>query len=274
MSMPLDLVFVRHGQSEANIIQKLDKEGAENQHLARVNARPDWKQRLAPQGIEQAKTAGRWLDENLGGVASFDGRYVSPFLRTRETAAYIGGHDTGEWTIDDRVVERSWGVYGTVARAEQRVQFPLTAKLHEATPWYVRFDGGESMPDVYGRFRDFQGTLHREQSDKRVIVVSHGDFINVARYGVERMRPEQWEALDRDPRYNIRNCSILHYTRVNPDDSNDVRDKIHWRRMIYPTAPDESPDGGNWVELPERQRFSGAELLEQAELAPRLLEDE
>ncbi len=275
MAMPNDIVFVRHGLSEANIIHKFDKSG-DGHHIkeAEVNNRPDWQQRLSRQGIEQAKNAKRWIDEQLGGVGSFDGRYVSPFLRTRETAAYIGGLDTGEWTIDDRVVERSWGVYGIVPRAEQRSQFPLTAKLHTATPWYVRFDGGESMPDVYSRFRDFQGTLHREQSGRRVIVVSHGDFINVARYGIERMRPEEWEAIDKDPRFTIRNCSISHYTRVNPLDQDDIRDKITWRRMVYPDAIEESPNGGEWVELPARQRFSGAELLEQADFAPPLLEDE
>jgi len=85
------------------------------------------------------------------------------------------------------------------------------------------------------------------------------------------MRPEQWEAIDRDPTLTIRNCSISHYTRVNPEDEDDVRDKITWRRMVYPDAPDESPDGGDWVELPTRQRFTGSELLQQAEFAPPLL---
>lgn len=271
MSMPIDLVFVRHGQSEANIIQKADRQSIAHPAFEQVNDRPDWRQRLSIKGIKQAQIAKDWIDEHLGGVGSFDGRYVSPFLRTRETAAYIGGLDTGEWTVDDRIVERGWGVYGIVPRAEQRVHFPLTSKLHELTPWYVRFDGGESMPDVYGRFRDFQGTLHRSQPDQRVIVVSHGEFINVARYGIERMLPEQWEELDRDPDYTIRNCSITHYSRVNPHDPTDIRDKIHWRRMIYPDAVSESPDGGKWVELPGRQRYTGAELLKQIEFSEPLL---
>lgn len=274
MPMPIDLVFVRHGQSEANIIQKADKESVIHPAASHINDRPDWRQRLSPKGIKQAQIAKEWIDEHLGGVESFDGRYASPFLRTRETAAHIGGLETGDWTIDDRLVERGWGVYGIVPRAEQRVQFPLTSRLHELTPWYVRFDGGESMPDVYGRFRDFQGTLHREQSDKRVIIVSHGDFINVARYGVERMLPEQWEALDRDPRYTIRNCSVTHYSRVNPNDPNDIRDKIHWRRIVYPDALRDSPDSGEWVELPGRQRYTGAELLRQIAFSEPLLENE
>lgn len=275
MPMPNDLVFVRHGESEMNVVHRVSKLNEADKHPkeAEINDRPDWRQRLSTRGIQQAKLAKDWIDQNLGGAESFDGRYVSPFLRTRETAAYIGGLELGDWTVDDRLVERSWGIYGVVPKAEQRVLYPITARLHKETPWFVRFEGGESMPDVYGRFRDFQGTLHREESGKRVLVVSHGDFMNVVRYGVERMLPEQWEAMDSDKRYTIRNCCILHYTRVNPEDPSDVREKIQWRRTIYPDAPEESPDGGEWVELSKRQRFTGAELLKQLEISPNLLDE-
>ena len=272
MTMPRDLIFARHGQSEANIVQKRDDHGVEQSIATSIFARPDWQQRLTNQGVEQAQAARAWIERNLGGLETFDALYVSPFYRTRETAAHMGGPDVDGWTIDDRIVERSWGVYGKVPRAEQRAQFPLTAAEKAANPWYIRLDGGESMPDVYGRFRDFQGTLHREQVDRRVFVVSHGDFINAARYGIERMTPEEWEELDGNADYTIRNCTLLHYTRVNPDDPTDIRAKLHWRRYIYPDAPELSPDGGQWVELPERRRYSGAELLAQAERSTRLLE--
>lgn len=274
MTMPRDLLFIRHGESEANIVQKQDNHGVAQEVAQKIFERPDWRQRLTDRGISQAKAAKEYIDREMGGLKLFDAHYVSPALRTRETAAYAGGLEVGDWTIDDRIIERSWGVYGKMPRAEQRAQFPLTATEKQANPWYIRLDGGESMPDVYGRFRDFQATLHREQADKRVVVVSHGDFINAARYGVERMTPEEWERLDEDKAYTIRNCTLLHYTRVNPDDPSDVRDKLHWRRYIYPDAVDESPDGGQWVELSERRRYSGGELIEQAEAtAPRLLRD-
>lgn len=271
MTMPRDLVFARHGQSEANIVQKRDDHGIDPAISAQIFTRPDWQHRLTEQGVEQAKTAREWIERNLGGLGSFDALYVSPFYRTRETASYMGGPDVEGWTIDDRIVERSWGVYGRLPRAEQRSQFPLTAEEKLVNPWYVRLDGGESMPDVYGRFRDFQGTLHRERADQRVFVVSHGDFINAARYGIERLMPEEWEQLDSDRNYTIRNCTILHYTRVNPDDPTDIRAKLHWRRYIYPDQPELSPDDGKWVELTERRRYNGVELLDQAMKSPRLL---
>jgi broad specificity phosphatase PhoE len=276
MAMPNQLVFIRHGFSEANTVHRVDKEGGTHPLEAEINGRPDWQQRLSKKGIEQAIQAKAWIDENLGGLALFDVRYVSPFLRTRETAAYLSGPGTDvTWTIDDRIAERSWGNYGRVPRAEQRALFPHTAAMQKLTPWYVRFDGGESMPDVFTRFRDFQGTLHREFGGGRVAVVAHGDLMNVARYAIERMTPEQWEAMDGDPRYTIRNCSILQYSRMNPDNEDDVREKITWRRMVYTDKVDgkvvASPDNGEWIELPPRQHYTADELLAQVEMAPALL---
>ena len=271
MAMPNHLIFVRHGQSEANVIQKRDDHGVHPDTAAALFARADWRHRLTNQGVEQAKNAGAWIEHNIGSLATFDALYVSPFMRTRETAAYLGGMAVGGWTVDDRLVERSWGVYGKVPRAEQRSQFPRTSAEKTANPWYIRLDGGESMPDVYARFRDFQGTLHREQAGQRVLVVTHGDFINAARYGVERMMPEEWELLDEDPDHTIKNCTVLEYTRINPSDPEDIREKLHWRRYTYPDAPEMSPDGGVWTELSERRRYTGAELLAQAEQSENLL---
>ncbi len=271
MAMPNELVFIRHGESEANIVQKRDDHEVDPSVVKELFLRPDWKHRLTEAGVEQAKNAGVWIEQNLGGIASFDALYVSPFLRTRETAAHIGGPDQDGWTIDDRLVERSWGVYGKLPRAEQRAQFPQTAEEKRLNPWYARLDGGESMPDVYSRFRSFQETLHREQAGRRVLAVTHGDFINASRYGVERMTPEEWEELDENPEYTVRNCTVLEYSRVNPLDPEDIRSKLHWRRYTYPDAPERSPDDGEWVELAARRRYLGSQLISQAERSPRLL---
>lgn len=273
MAMPNELVFVRHGQSEANIVQRAGKDGTPHPMEPAINDRPDWRQRLSPKGIEQAKLANAWIEQNLGGVDAFDALYVSSFLRTRETASFVAGKSNAEWTIDDRLIERSWGSFGATPFEERSKQFPRTVQMQAATSWFTRFEGGENMPDVSERFRDFQGTLHRELAEKRVLVVSHGDFINVARYNIERMLPEQWEEMDKGDDYTIRNCCIVRYSRVNPQDVSDVREKLHWRQMIYPDNVSESPDGGNWVELPIRQRFTGEELLAQTNIAPRLLDE-
>ncbi|MBI3889198.1 histidine phosphatase family protein [Candidatus Saccharibacteria bacterium] len=272
--MPNELVFVRHGQSEANIIQSADKKGYDHEHQDAINDRPDWKQRLSQLGIEQAGQAKEWIDRNLGGAASFDIRYFSPFLRTRETAAYIGGTECGEWIHEDRVVERSWGKFGALSSKEREKKFAQTAKMYKQSPWYVKLDGGESRYEVSNRFRDFQGTLHREADGKRALVVTHGDLIGIARYNIERMLPEQFEEMENDKTQTVKNCSITQYSRVNPEDSTDTRKKLTWRRIVNPTDIESSPYNGEWIELPPRAKYTGADLLKQAELAPRLLEVE
>ena len=272
MAMPNHLIFVRHGQSEANVIQKHTRHGVDMAVVRMLFARPDWRHRLSTAGVEQAAQVGEWIRQHIADVQTFDALYTSPFLRTRETAAHIGGAHTSGWTIDSRLVERYWGIYGKMSREEQRERFPLTAAQKEDDPWNIRLDGGESLADVHDRFRDFQATLHREQAGKNVFVVTHGDFMNVARSEIERLLPEEWEALDSDKRYKVKNCTILHYTRVNPEDETDVRSKIRWRRYIYPDVPESSPDGGAWVELSERRRYTGDELLGQIEQSPRLIE--
>lgn len=271
MTMPLEVVFARHGESEANVVQKRDNHGLDPEVARQILARPDWQQRLTLKGIEQAKRAKEWIDRNMGAIASFDALYVSPFIRCRETASYMAGVALAGWTMEDRVAERSWGVYGKRSREDQRMLFPMTYEEKRANPFYAILDGGENMPMVSGRYRDFQGTLHREQEGKRVFVVCHGDFMNNVRYNIERMTPEAWEDLDRDPTYAFKNCMLLNYTRKNPNDPDDIREKITWRRYIDTQNVDESPDGGEWAEIPKRQRYTGYELLEQAERYPRLI---
>lgn len=272
--MPNDLVFVRHGESEANIAQQADKIGRLSRRHAEIYERPDWEQRLSTRGVEQAKVAGVWFDEHLGGAGSFDYRYFSPFLRTRETAAHLGGAECGGWIMDDRVVERSWGTYGALPRAERQHRYALAMKMYGQSPWYTKLPGGESRYEVSDRFRDFQGTLHREAAGKRVLVVTHGDFMGIARYNIERLLPEEFEMIERDKTQDVKNCAIFHYSRVNPADQADVRDKLSFRRLVNPTDVNSSPFDGQWVELPPRRKFTGAELLAQAGRAARMLPDE
>ncbi|MBP7775376.1 MAG: histidine phosphatase family protein [Candidatus Saccharimonas sp.] len=221
-------------------------------------------------GYRTSAASGR-IRRNIGVLAIFDVVYVSPFMRTRETAAYIAGDEEVLLTPEDRIIERDWGQFGKLSRTDQAKHFPHTYHEKDANPLYARLDGGESMMDVYGRVRDMQGTLHREYPDGRVMMVTHGDLMNGWRYAIERMLPEEWEALDSNKKYDFKNCSLLHYSRVNPDDLNDVREHIKWRRFIHTTDPQNSPDDGQWVELPDRVRYSPQQLLQQVDKSPRLL---
>lgn len=273
MSMPLHVVLVRHGQSEANVVQKELRSDIASEVVGEIYERPDWLQRLSSEGVAQAKAAGGWIRENIGPIAEFSVVYFSPFMRTRETAAYLCGDEKVLLTQEDRIIERDWGQFGKFSKTDQAKHFPHTYREKRANPLYVRLDGGESMIDVYGRIRDMQGTLHREYSEGRVMMVTHGDLMNAWRYAIERMLPEEWEALDGNHAYDFKNCSVLHYTRVNPLDPTDVRDHLKWRRFVHTVDESASPDNGQWVELPERVRYTPKQLLQQVDKSKRLLHD-
>jgi broad specificity phosphatase PhoE len=272
MAMPKDLLFIRHGQSEANLLQQADKEGFTDQLPEELRTRPDWMHRLTDKGIEQATIAGEWIADNIGPVEdTFEARYCSNFMRARETAAYIGGMAC-MWRPHNLIHERDWGHFGMTPRAEQPTVFPITSKLKEEAPLFARFDGGEALADnVTLRVRDFRATVKRKWDGKKLIAVTHGDVIGVVRYVFEDMLPEDWHEVDRDKSQRIGNCAILWYTRQNPEDASDVRDYIGWRRMINPENEAASPFGGQWCELPDRRFMTGKELLASAEHAPRLV---
>jgi len=277
MAMPEDLVLVRHGHSEANHSQKLEKAAAE-QVPDEYYDRHNWQQRLTPKGVGQAQMAGAWLVENIGKPEeAFDKRYVSPFIRARETAAHVGGLAC-EWLVDDRIVERNWGTYGATPFAERAEVFARTDRIRQQSSWYAQLDGGESLSDtVLLRVRDWFDTLHREvaQHDvERVLAVTHGELMWTIRYALERMLPEEWDTTEADKKQRINNGSIIWYSRRNPEDQTDVRGKYGWRRMVYPDNESRSPFGGAWVPLQNSRRFSGQQLLQSVEAVPRFYEDD
>ena len=241
--------------------------------VAAIQARPDWLQRLSPLGIEQAKAAGDWIRREIGSMASFDVVYVSPFMRTFETACYAAGDEDIKLTPEDRIIERDWGLFGKHSKKDQQQFYPETYRNKKENPLYARLDGGESPMDVYARIRDMDGTLHREYPEGQVLMFTHGDFLEMMRYVRERMLPEQWVEMVGDPFYDFRNVSLLDWSRVNPEDPDDVRDKLQWMRMIHPTAPELSPFGGQWIELTHRRTYSVQDGLARVATSPNLLPD-
>lgn len=271
MGMPNHLVLVRHGESEANICQRLEKEGRGDEVPLEYYDTHDWEFHLSQYGIEQAKRAGAWMLENIGDPQEFfDRRYSSKFIRARETAAFIGGAACS-WRLDDRLKERDWGTYGSIPRSERASTYPLTEKLRNRSSWYTRLDGGEGLSDnVAQRFRDWLDTLHREMDGKNVIAVTHGELMWTARYVLEHMLPEEWDVADMDKSQRIHNCGVIWYSRVNPNDPGEVSKSLTWRRMVYPDNIEGSPFGGEWVELSSKRYLTGEELLNGVEHKPRL----
>lgn len=267
--MPDHFVFVRHGESESNVVQEAERRGEIHEKYEEIASRPDWEQRLTADGIKQSQLAAYWLNKEFGSIDNFDGCFVSPFLRARETAALLGGSN---WIVDDRIVERFRGVYGVVSYQQNYEDEDKTLRLKgifDASPWYARLDGAESLQDVFGRYRAFQDSIKRHYARRKVLVVSHGDFIKTARYAIEWMMPEKWHR-DR-AKFALPNCAIIHYSRINPLDPTDRADGLSWMRIIYPDDPNNSPKGGQWQKLKIKRIFTAEELVDGVTDFPPIL---
>lgn len=261
MANPLRLVMIRHGQSEANIVQHAQKLGRKIDLEEKVETRADWRQRLSPEGREQAERAERELAKVYGSLDFFDSKYSSPFIRARETAVILSGENQYFWKIDDLLVERNWGIYGRVSVNERLDNFPLSVKYLYNDPFYMRLDGGESIFDVYVRFRTFADRLKKEDSNQNVLIVAHKQLIQSACYLIEGLLPEKWNDMSKRYIYDIPNLGAIEYSRVNPLDASDVRENFSWRRVLNLGEADGKY--GNWEEFDVRRDFSNSELREQ-----------
>jgi broad specificity phosphatase PhoE len=112
--------------------------------------------------------------------------------------------------------------------------------LARARPW------GGLATDVRQRVKSIIDTLHQEASDGRVIATTHGKFMTVVRFVLERMTVEEW--LKKDQQELLENCQILHYSRRNPATGAVVSD-MRWMRSICPWDLSRSWDNGQWREL-------------------------
>lgn len=278
MALPDSLVLVRHGFSEANLAQKIQKndriqeahnQGSFNAYKDAFYERHDSRARLTEIGVNQAQTAGEWLKTNHPEFTRF---FVSPHIRTRETAAHLALG--GNWVLDDLWRERDWGEYGAVSLEQQHEMFATSTMLKDQSPWYWCPPGGESLATgVRSRVNTLLNRLEKLPEGETVIAVTHGELIRTAQFVIEQLTPDEWLDIEDDKKQNIKNCTILHYTRLNPD-TNERYHRYKWARQINPVDPNLSPNGGAWREISGASnpfpKFSDKELLATVENYPRI----
>ena len=134
---------------------------------------------LTDLGRDQARDAARRL---LALVRRDAPVWSSDLQRATETAEIIAGVLGGPIHYDQRLREQHYGI----------LQGRLTADLHaEPVPegldiTKVRWGGGESVEQVYGRVRSFLCDLARTGA-REAVVVSHGDTIRVALSAIDQL---------------------------------------------------------------------------------------
>lgn len=267
MTLPIDTVFVRHGQSEGNLAQRHAEAGKPDMQKLVTEGRHTRSYRLTRQGRRQAKLAGAWLREEFG---FFDRYLVSDYARAMETAALLQ-IPSATWYVNTNLTERDSGEVGR-RRGDDRDDALVEAlRMRSTEPFYWRPLNGESFNDLNLRLDRVLATLHRECSDKKVVVVCHGEVMRGYRVLLERMpQPEfrKWY-LSNEPLDRIHNCEIFHYTRRNPE-THELTTHANWMRRIRPT--DDPVWVSNWLEI-ERPRYTNEELMEIVDGYPPVLSE-
>jgi NAD+ kinase len=267
MTMPIDLVLVRHGESEGNVVFRRANDGDHSLFNEAWLTRHSSRWRLTDLGVRQAHAAGRWLRQNV--AEAFDRYYVSEYLRAMETAGHLGFAEA-KWHCEFFLRERDWGVFDVMSFGERRQRYSEDLARRELDAFYWTPPGGESLASVCLRIDRVLNTLHRECTDKRVLMVCHGEVMWTFRVRLERMSQERYQELDRskDVKVKLHNCHVLHYTRRCPH-TGTIAPYLGWLRSTCPW--DESLSDNQWRTI-ERVKYDSADLLAVVGRTARLFE--
>jgi NAD+ kinase len=266
MTMPLDLVLVRHGESEGNVASHRSRLGDHSAFTPEFMARHSSTWRLTDRGIDQARAAGEWIRTNIS--PRFDRYYVSEYARAMETAALLELPDA-VWYSDFYLRERDWGELDRISQKERVERFADAIARREVDGFFWKPPNGESLADLCLRVDRVLGTFHRECPDKRVVVVCHGEVMWALRVRLERLTQRRFRELElsEDPCDVIHNCQVMHYTRVNPDTGRVAPYLDRWR-SICPW--DTSRSSNTWQPI-QRPQSTNAELLADVSRITRML---
>ncbi len=259
MSMPEDTAFLRHGDSEGNAAKRLSEKG-DHSAIKRLKGRHTASFRLTKRGREQAARAGKWLREEFyKDGRGFDRFMTSEYVRAMETSALLE-LPNAEWICETYLSERDWGDLDVLPEDERQERFGEALKLRKKEPFFWRPHNGESFKQLSMYVDRMFDKLHREYSQRRVLVTCHGEFMLAAMVRMEHMSQTRFKELYLSKRDEDRifNCQVLHYTRRNPA-TGVLTPHADWYRMIRPT--EDPVKVGEWQEV-RRPRYSNQGLLD------------
>jgi len=155
---PKNTYFViRHGEAENNVKNVL-------------SGRVDNPHHLTEKGREQVKIGAETLKKMLGNN-SIDHVFISPFIRTKETAEIVCnslGISADKTSVENRISEWNTGVWNGRSIFDFVKEFPEALKRFEKAP-----EGGESYAQMKKRMGDFLYDTESKFNGKNILVVTH-----------------------------------------------------------------------------------------------------
>jgi broad specificity phosphatase PhoE len=154
----MKLCFVRHGESEANLLHEFSNRG--------------FKHGLTAKGRQQAKT----LAQKLEGI-SVTKLFSSPLLRAVQTAEILSAKLDVQYEITDALREYDCGILeGKSDTASWEIYDEIFNDWIQHGHWERRIEQGESFLDIKERFVPFVERIveEYEHSLENIVLVGHG----------------------------------------------------------------------------------------------------
>jgi len=263
---PIDLVLVRHGESEGNLAQDRSRRGVESDWQSDFSERHSSRYRLTDKGRTQANASGEFIKENI--YPHFDRYYTSEYVRAMETAALLG-FDHADWFVEFNLREKDNGILGSLSQNQRTGEYAKELARRDRDIFYFEPPGGESISTMCGRVDRFLKSLERDCAGLRVIVVCHGNIMEGFRLLLEGITQFQWLKLkeSKNPYDHIHNCQIFWYSRRAPTNYK-VHYKVSYVKRICPWKPEKSKN--EWERI-DRPLFTAKDLLKVVHSIPQLV---
>lgn len=265
--LPIDIIVVRHGESEGNVADKAGRNGDNSLFTPDFRNRHSREFRLTNNGIKQAQAAGVWLRENIN--FPIDRFLVSDYIRAKETA-YELGISGALWSVEYQLRERDTALMDNLPPDEKARLFSLEQRQYELDRFLsIPAGGGESAAALCLRIKtDIIAHLARDYSDKSVAVVCHGHVMRALQMELLQLGHDDFIRLDSSssPLEKIQNCQIMWYTRRNPSTGRIHDSRLYAWRSLCPWKPEETDTG--WITI-VRKKITNDELREEVARYPR-----
>lgn len=160
-----EIVLLRHGETQWN-------------RVARYQGQQD--SPLTLTGVGQIRAIAQTLRPRLGDL-SLCRVWSSPLPRTRQSVSILCdelGLAYDAVRFDARLMERAYGRWEGLTRAEIGARYPEDKQVEAADRWNFAMPGGESFATVAARLRDW---LYGLEPDRTAIVMAHGGCGRVLR---------------------------------------------------------------------------------------------
>ncbi len=247
---PLEVNFIRHGLSAGNFVKKLVKEGKlSGEKLAQLLEllRIDWDIPLVPAGIKEAQEIGlRLKDDPFFDPKSIDVVVVANYRRARETGYEIinaAGIDPKKVIeLNPTIAERDWGDH----HLQEAEKILRAEKLRIEDPFCWSPTDGENMRFARERVHHVFGTFNRRFGGKRVLALSHGEFIVSAKSEICRIYDQV--AFGQLIQQGIPNCGLVQFSRLSPEGVESKR-YSHIRQLAVKSAAHQGDWSGAWQEI-------------------------